>query len=180
LINQSIARRYAKGLFAVGGKDGKYKEYLREMDETLSVFRSEPKIDRALTLPLFPMEKRKEILGDLTTALGLSPAVTALLGLLLERNRMNYLLLMRDIYEEMANDREGVVYGTGSSAYPVSEETKTRIEEALGKKMNKRVLLDFTEDKSLIGGVRVVIGGVRVDGSIKRQLELLNESMMKE
>ena len=180
MIRQSIARRYAKGLFAVGVKDGRYRDYLSQMDETLGILKKEPRLDRALVLPLLKMEQRREILIDLTKALGLSSAPVALLGLLLEKNRMNYLPLIRSAYEDMANDKEGLVRGVGYSAYPLSGDAKARIEEALGAKFNRKVLLDVKEDRDLIGGIKVIIGGTRIDGTVKRQLELLNESMMKE
>ncbi len=179
-MRQSVARRYAKGLFSVGVKDGRYREYLGELDEILSILKREPKLDKALTLPLLEAEKRKEILGDLTATLGLSVAPVALLTLLLERNRMHYLPLIRSAYEEMADDKEGVVKGVGYSAYPLSDVVKGRIEEALGEKLRKKVLLDVRQDKDLIGGIKVVIGGVRIDGTVKRQLEILNERIMKE
>ncbi|OPY66391.1 MAG: ATP synthase subunit delta, sodium ion specific [Syntrophorhabdaceae bacterium PtaU1.Bin034] len=180
MISQSIARRYAKGLFAAGEKDGKYKDYRQQLEEVVSITESEPRMYRALILPLLEMDKRKEILADLTKVLGSSPAVAALLNLLLEKNRMNYLPSIRDAYEGLVNDKEGMVKGLGFSAYPVSDATKAQIEKALGERLNKRVLLEIKEDKSLIGGIKVAVGGIRIDGSVKRQLELLNESMMKE
>lgn len=180
MIKQSIARRYARGLFSVGVKDGRYRDYLKEMDEVLSVLKGAPKLTKALELPLLEMEKRKEILADLTKSLGLSNPSIALLDLLLERNRVNYLPMIRVAYEEMANAKEGLVKGVGYAAYPLSDEAKGRIEQVLGEKLNKKVFLDFQEDKELIGGIKVLIGGLRIDGSIKRQLEILNESMMKE
>ncbi|MGD0229411.1 MAG: ATP synthase F1 subunit delta [Syntrophorhabdales bacterium] len=180
MIRQSIAKRYARGLFAVGEKDGKYTDYLRGLQEILSTVEGEPRIGKALMLPLFEMDKRKAVLSDLMGLLGAAPPVAALLGLLLERNRMNYLPLIRDAYEEMVDDREGRVKGIGYSAYPVSDKVKSRIEEALGERLNKKVQLQIREDKDLIGGIKVIVGGMRIDGSVKKQLELLNESMMKE
>jgi len=180
LIRQSIARRYAKGLFSVGVKDGRYRDYLGQMDEALSVLKTEPRLDRALVLPLLKMEQRKDILADFTKALGLSNTLVALLALLLEKNRMNYLSLIRNAFEEMANDREGIVKGVGYSAYPLSDDAKIKLEQALGDRLTKKVLLEVKEDKDLIGGIKVIIGGYRIDGSVKRQLEVLNESLMKE
>jgi F-type H+-transporting ATPase subunit delta len=180
LIRQSIAKRYAKGLFAVGEKDGKYKNYLQQLHEILGIIEKEPRIGRALMLPLFEMDKRKALLSDFMGAVGAAQPVAALLGLLLEKNRMNYLPLMRDAYEEMVDDREGRIKGIGYSAYPVPDKVKSRIEEALGARFNKKVQLQIKEDKDLIGGIKVIVGGMRIDGSVRRQLELLNESMMKE
>ncbi len=164
----------------MGEKDGRYKDYLDQLDEFLRVVDKGPKIEHALMLPLLPIDKRKELLTDMIKALAMGTAPAALLGLLLERNRMNYLPSICDAYAEMVDNKEGLVRGVGYSAYPVSETAKARIEEALGARLEKRVQLDMREDKSLIGGIKVIVGGLRIDGSVKRQLELLNESMTKE
>jgi F-type H+-transporting ATPase subunit delta len=180
LIRQSIARKYARGLFAVGSKDGKYRDYLCQIDTVLSVFTAEPKIKTALMLPLLEMERRKDILADLSAVLELSTPVSSLLGLLLENTKINYLPMIRETYSDLADEKEGIVKGTAFTAFPMNDDAKSRVEDALGERMSKKVRLEVKEDKSLIGGLKVIIGGTMIDGSVKRQLELLNESMMKE
>jgi F-type H+-transporting ATPase subunit delta len=180
LIRQSIARRYAKGLFAVGQKDGKYRDYLEQMRQVLSVVLSDPKIEKALMLPLIEMDKRKELLSALVDATGVAPTVAALLGLLLERHRMNYLPLICDAYADMVDEMEGRARGVCYSAYPVPDDIKRRIEAALADRLGKKVELKVEEDRDLIGGVKVIVGGMRIDGTVKRQLELLSERMMEE
>ena len=180
MIRQSIARRYAKALFAVGEKDGKYRDYLKEMGEIVSAVEGEPRLKKALLLPFLEMDRRKDVLSDFIKVLSLSPPVVTLLGLLLDRDRMGYLSLIHSAYEDMVDEKEGRVKGVGYSAYPLSEELKARIEEALGERLRKKVRLDIKEDKDLIGGIKVIVGGMRIDGSVKRQLELLNKSMLKE
>ena len=80
MIRQSIARSYAKGLFAAGVKDGSYKDYLRQIKEILEIVDEAPRIRKALALPLFEMDKRKELLSGFMAALDVSPPVAALLG----------------------------------------------------------------------------------------------------
>ena len=180
MIRQSIARRYAQGLFAVGEKDGRYRDYLEQMRQVLSVAAFDPKIEKALMLPLIEMDKRKELLSTLAGAIGAAPPVAALLGLLLEKQRMNYLSLICDSYGEMIDDKEGRARGVCYSAYPVSDEVRQRIEAALAERLGKKVELSVREDKGLIGGLKVIVGGLRIDGSVRRQLELLSERMMEE
>lgn len=180
MIRQSIARRYAKGLFAVGERDGKYGEYLRQMKDILSVFEAGPKLATALTLPLLEVEKRKDLLSDVVKAVGASPSVSAFLTLLLEKNRMNYLPLICEAFEGMVDEKAGVVKGIGYTPYPLSGDVRAKIEEALSRRLDRKVELDMRQDTSLIGGIKVVVGGFRIDGSVKRQLELLNERMLKE
>jgi F-type H+-transporting ATPase subunit delta len=180
LISRSIAKRYAKGLFAVGEKNGKYRSYLEELEGVLSVFDKEQRLKKALMLPLLEVQKRKELLSDVMRALGVSPSVSSLFNILVENNRMGYLPVIRDVYQELVDDKEGRVRGTLWTAYPLEETSRNRIAEVLKDKFNKEVTLKTLEDKSLIGGVKVVIKGTIIDGSVKKQIETLKENILEE
>jgi F-type H+-transporting ATPase subunit delta len=180
LIHQSIARRYAKGLFAVGDKDGKYGAYFEELEQIMDVVDANQKLRNALMLPLLEMAKRRDLLSDVIRALTLSPTVGSLLQLLLENHRIDYLPVIRKMYAELVDEKEGRTKGQIFTPYPLSDDIKGRIEKVLGERFGKQVQLSTVEDKSLIGGVKVIVGGLRIDGSVRHQLELMNESILKE
>jgi len=180
LISQSIAKRYAKGLFNVGEKNGKYKEYQTEIEGILSVFDKEERLKRAIVLPLVEVEKRKEVLADVMRSLQISSPLAGMFTMLLEKNRMGYLNLIRDVYNDLVDEKEGKLKGTLWTAFPVSDDIKTKIEKELSSRLEKQVILSVKEDKSLIGGVKVAIKGTIIDGSVKRQLHTLQENILKE
>ena len=105
MISQSIARKYAKGLFNVGEKNGKYKEYFQEFEGVLKLFDKEDRLKKALMFPLVEVEKRKELLGDVTRMLQISSPLAALFTMLLENNRMTYLPLIKDVYGELVDEK---------------------------------------------------------------------------
>ena len=131
-------------------------------------------------LPILEMEKRKELLGDVVRAAGLSLAVTNMLTMLMERNRMGYLPLLKEAYTNLVDEKEGRVKGTLWSAFPIDAAMQTKIEAVLKEWMKKDVILTVIEDKSLIGGIKLDVHGTIVDGSVKRQLEALKENILKE
>jgi F-type H+-transporting ATPase subunit delta len=180
LISQSIAKRYAQGLFNVGEKNGKYKEYQTEIEGILSVLDKEERLKRAIVLPLVEVEKRKEVLSDVMKALGISSPLASMFTMLLEKNRMGYLNLIRDVYNDLVDEKEGRVKGTLFTAFPVGDDVRGKIEKELGAKLEKQVTLVVKEDRSLIGGVKVAIKGTIIDGSVKRQLHTLQENILKE
>ncbi|HEX2965487.1 MAG TPA: ATP synthase F1 subunit delta [Syntrophorhabdaceae bacterium] len=180
MISQSIARKYAKGLFNVGEKNGKYKDYLEEFKTVLDTFDSQTRLKRALMLPLIEVGKRKELMSEVVRMLQMSAPVSALFLMLLENNRMSYLPLIKDVYSELVDEKEGRVKGSIWSAYPLDDTTRNRIEKELGAKMKKEVLLTSYEDKTLIGGIKVMIKGTIIDGSVKQQLASLKENILKE
>jgi len=180
LIHQSIARKYAKGLFSVGEKDGKYGEYQGELSSLVTLFKKEDRLGKALMLPILEMEKRKELLGDVVRAAGLSMPVTNMLTMLMERNRMGYLPLLMEAYTNLVDEKEGRVKGILWTAFPMDDSMKAKIEAVLKERMKKDVILTVMEDKSLIGGIKLNVQGTIIDGSMKRQLEALKENILKE
>lgn len=180
MIRQSIARRYAKGLFAVGDKDGKYGTYFEDLEQIMGVVEANVKLKNALMLPLLEMNKRRDLLSDVVRALALSPTVANLLQLLLENHRIDYLPFIRNLYAELVDEKEGRTKGQIFTPFPLSDDIKARIEQVLSERLGKKVQLSPVEDKDLIGGVKVVVGGLRIDGSVRHQLELMNESILKE
>jgi F-type H+-transporting ATPase subunit delta len=181
LIRQSIAKRYAKGLFAVGEKDGQYKGYLEELNTILGLFEKEQQLKKAIMLPILEIQKRKEIMSDTMRALSASLPLANMLTMLLEKNRMTYLPYIRDVYSDLVDDKEDRARGTVWSAFPLDPALVKKIEEALKERFHKKeVVLSTIEDKSLIGGVKVAVKGTIIDGSVKMQLETLKENILKE
>ena len=180
MISQSIAKRYAKGLFAVGEKNGKYKDYLAEIESILSVFGEQERIGKALLLPILEMEKRKDLLSDVLKLFGISAPPANMIRMLLEKNRMMYIPMIREVYSELVDEKEGRVRGTLCTAFPIDDNAKNRIEAELKTRLRKDVVLRTIEDKTLIGGVMVTVKGTILDGSVKRQLEVLKENILKE
>jgi F-type H+-transporting ATPase subunit delta len=180
LIHQAIAKKYARGLFNVGEKNGKYKDYLKELETMLSLLEKEGRLKKALMLPILEMDKRKDVLGDVMRAVGISAPTSNMLSMLLERNRITYLPLLRDVYSDLVDEKEGRVRGTLWTAFPLDAPAKAQIEGVLKEKMRKDVVLKVMEDKSLIGGVKLNVKGTIIDGSVKRQLNTLKENILKE
>lgn len=180
MISQSIAKRYAKGLFAVGEKDGKYRDYLDEIEKILKVFNEEKQLGKTLMLPILEMKKRKELLGDVMKVLSVSIPLANLFSMMLEKNRMGYIHMIRDVYSNLVDEKEGRIRGTLYTAYPLTDIMQRRIEEGLRSKLHKDVALQVIEDKALIGGVKVIVQGTIIDGSVKQQLETLKENILKE
>jgi F-type H+-transporting ATPase subunit delta len=180
LIHQSIARKYARGLFNVGEKDGKYKDYLQEVAAIVNLFEKEEKLGKALMLPILEVEKRKELLSDVVRAAGVSATVSNILTMLMERNRMAYLPMVKEAYSDLVDEKEGRVKGTVWSAFPLDQAMLARIEEVLKEKWKKTVVLNVVEDKGLMGGIKINVNGTIIDGSVKRQLETLKENILKE
>lgn len=107
MISHSIAKRYAKALFGAGEKDGNYKKYLDELGALLQFVEAEPRLKTTLMLPLIEMAKRSDLLSEVVRLLGVSPTVAGTIQMLLEKNRITYLPLVKEEYAALVDEKRG-------------------------------------------------------------------------
>lgn len=70
--------------------------------------------------------------------------------------------------------RGGIVRALVESAFPIDEGSRKALENALKKRKGaSEIILEEKIDPELLGGVRVLIGNERIDGSLRRRLESL-------
>ena len=63
------------------------------------------------------------------------------------------------------------------SSFELEDTQLTKITEALEKKLNSEVIIDFNIDKSLIGGLKISYDDQVIDMSVKRKLDLLQNQL---
>ncbi len=119
------------------------------------------------------VEKQK-ILNEFAQKVKLTPVAARFLSLLVKRNRLGILPQVVVEIENIETEKKGGMTGELVSAAPIDAATLSGITEALSKRLNKPVRLKQKTDSSLIAGMRVTVGGVTYDGSVKGKLNKLS------
>ncbi len=99
------------------------------------------------------------------------------LKLLVQNGRLILLPAIASIFETFKAEDEGYVEVEVVTAYAFTKEAKQDFAEKLAKTMNKKVHMNVSVDKSLIGGVLVRAGDKVIDGSIKGQLQNMKKAL---
>ncbi len=180
MIELAVSTRYARALFNVASEDNKLKEYFDEVKSFWDILNTNPDIYRFITLPIYPKRDRGEVLEELLNRVNPSPPVREFIKILFENDRIPNLPYIIDHYQKLLDEKEGIKRGIVFSPFPLDK----NIEEKLSKKLAeylgvKKVILSFSEDKELIGGLRVKIGDLVIDGSLKGQLSILKEKLLE-
>ena len=100
-----------------------------------------------------------------------------LVRLLAEYDRLELLPQIREQFEALKNEREGVVEAEVQSAFELTEAQVSDLISRLEKKFARKVKARVTLDRELIGGVRVLIGDKVIDGSARAQLGALENAL---
>ena len=175
----AIARRYAKALVQLGAEAGTVEPFNDELARVSQAFADHPSLTAVLRNPAHGLEAKQKVLGEVMTKLSLSPTIVNFLRLLLDRGRILCLPQIVGSYSALADEISGIVRPVVSSGMPLSDEQIKQIRASLETATGKKVALTVQVDPSLIGGVVTKIGDRVFDGSVKTQLDRIQDILQK-
>jgi F-type H+-transporting ATPase subunit delta len=182
----TIARPYAKAIFEIAchakalGDWGNILWILQRAieDNQLKALLKNPSIQPSDWIRLL-ISLCEELAAESTRKL--SRELANFLALLLEWNRLIVLSEIASIFHALRLKEEGVVEVDMLTPYPVSDEERTRFQRLLEKHFGGATIhLKSAIDPSLIGGAVLRSGDWVMDGSVKRKLARLSESLSQQ
>ena len=179
MITNTIARRYAKALVQLGAEEGAVEKFNTELTAVNAVLADNPALNSIFRSPAYGIEAKREILRDIIGKLGLSGTVANFLQLILDRNRLVFIPQITESFSGFADELSGVIRPTLSSGLPLDGSQVAEIKAALEKSTGKKVVLNVEVDANLIGGVVTKIGGTVYDGSVRTQLDRIEDILQK-
>jgi len=179
LINLIIARRYAKALLTIGKEDGRYKEYGEELNAFAQLLEREPDLKNAIVNPIYSKDDRRGVLLRVTELIKLSPMVSNFVKLLFDKRRIDAVLGISQVYQQLVDQLENISRAQVKIAVPLEEATLSRIRETLEKITGNTVVMEVEEEPAIIGGIMARAGDLILDGSVRTQLQSLTESLKR-
>ena len=179
MITNAIARRYAKALVQIGVEESAVEKFNTELAAVNGLLEANPDLGAIFRSPAYLIEAKREILKGIIGKLGLSDTMANFLQLILDRSRLDYLPQIVGSYSAFADELSGIVRPTLSSGLPLAESQIGAIKSALEKSTGKKVVLNVQVDPKLIGGVVTMIGGTVYDGSVRTQIDRIEDILQK-
>jgi F-type H+-transporting ATPase subunit delta len=171
----TVARPYAEAVFKLADASGslaKWSEMLAGLsavaaDARVAAAVKDPNLSDAKVSGLFIAILAGKLTGDAEN----------LVRVLAENGRLELLPQVREQFEALKNEREGVMEAQVQSAFELSQAQLADLVSRLEKKFNRKVRATVSVDKDLIGGVRILLGDKVIDGSARAQLGALETAL---
>jgi F-type H+-transporting ATPase subunit delta len=178
--DRKLASRYARALLGAI-PDAQARETTdRFLASLAEAIQSSESLRAALFDPAVPRPVRTKALQSLSGAAGLPDLEAKFLTLLVERNRLIALPSIAHVFHEMHEAAAGIVPAEVTSAAPLTDDLRARIEAALEKASGARVRLVCSVDPGILGGAVARVGTFVFDGSLRTQLSRLRKHMTQD
>jgi len=178
--SSTAANRYAKALFSLAKDERRLSDVRKELDAIASAFEVSPELRDALLTPLHPAEERKAVLAAIARRAEVAPLLCNFLSYLIDQRRLVDFMTICDEFARLADEDAGLLTAEVSSASPLDDRRKDRLQRALSDHTGRQVRLEVEVDPELIGGAVAKVGDLVFDGSIRTQLSQLRANLMKE
>jgi len=179
MIAGSLARRYARAIFAIGVETAKYEPLGTEISDIAGAMTSSTELTDVMVNPVFPRSQRRGVLEKILMRLGVSKTTRNFCYLLLDRERISALPAIARELIVMIDEKAGRVKATVTSAQALSPAQEQQLEQELARISGKNVQMTKREDRDLLGGVIAQLGDVEYDGSLRTQLHRMRDSLVK-
>lgn len=178
-MSGSVAgRRYAKALLEVVSQTDQVDKVLRDLENLLEVWHASPEFRDVFENPRFLQEDRGKAIRALADKVGLNAEVKNFLSLLSDRHRMRELTNVVDSFRELSEEKQGVVQAEVVTATELPEAYFAELTRTLESVTGKKVKVQRRVDASLIGGVVAKVEGRVFDGSVRSQLQTIQEELL--
>jgi F-type H+-transporting ATPase subunit delta len=173
MVSRNVARRYAKGLLDAAidaGESADERQVSEQLNGISRVVESHDGLQLVLINPAIGWENKASILSEIADQLRLHKLLESFLSLLAEKERLDHLHLIAEVFAAMVDEHRGVVTAEISTPLELDEPQSAAVKDRLSTALGRDVQLKTKTEPELLGGLVTRIGDVVYDGSLRSHL----------
>jgi len=178
LIQKKDASRYAKALLRNVGFD-EAPQAISEISLINAIMTKSREFRILLANPRFTTEERESVIKQIAEQYKLSEFTVKFINNLSD---LRAVALLPDIIRVATNlyfEKKQKAKATIMTPVEISAELEKKLKESLKKVTDKELEIEYVMDPSLLGGVLIKIGSTMYDTSLRGQLRLLKDELIK-
>lgn len=173
----AAARRYATALVDTAINAKSLEAVEQDLKDFEAMIAGSNDLQNLIRSPLFNRDQQAGAMAAIADKAKFNPVTKNFLQLLADNRRLNIVSAVISAVKDSIQKRRGEVSAQVQVAYPLTDEQRKALQDALSKATGRSVDINLSVNKDLIGGMIVTVGSKMIDDSVKRKLERLERAM---
>lgn len=168
---------YAKALYGHAKEKSNTNDFFKGLSDFCEIVDGNEKLKRVLSAPIFNASEKAALVKEICGKLGSSDSVTASLVLLANKGRIDCVSGVCEQFRNLMDAEAGLVKGRLVSAVSLNESEINKLKSTIEAKIKKKVELQTTTNRDLLGGFVVNVDGKTFDASVRSRLTRLQVAL---
>ena len=178
-FSSETANRYALALYELAKENSELQIVEKDVKELLTVLNISEDLKNFINNPTQSQSSQLEVLNKILVQMGLSKIIKNFLSILVAKRRIFFLNTIFLNFLSLVSKKRGELKASLTSSKNLTNEELKNLNTELSQSIGTSVAFDYKVDQTLIGGLKMQIGSLMIDTSIKNKLKKYEQIMLE-
>ena len=177
-FSDSTSKSYALALYQLAKESSELDKVEEGIKSLSKLLKDSPDFKEAILNPTVE-EDKQHVLLSIADKNNFSNTLKKFLGFIAIKNRLFFLNKICSAFLNLISINRGELKAKIVSSKKLSLEEQQKIEKELSKDFKSSLKIDYEYNPDLIAGLKIQIGSIMIDTSIKSKLKKLEKNMVE-
>ena len=178
-FSTETSERYSRALFEVLKETNELDKAERDVKSFQLLIESSSDIKNFIKDPTQTISQQNNAINIIGDKLNFSKNLKNFFFLLIEKRRIFFVNKIFESFLKLCSKKRGELKASLISSKELSQQELDSISKELSESMGSTLKLDYKLDKELIGGLKLQLGSIMIDTSIKNKLKKYEQVMLE-
>ena len=178
-FSTETSERYSRALFEVSKESNELDKSENAIKNFYSLLNSSLDIKNFIKDPTRSISQQNEFINILADKLEFPKNLKNFFFLLIKKRRIFFVKKISESFLRLCSKKRGEIKASLISSKDLSQSDLEKLSKELSDTMGSKLKFDFKLDKELIGGLKIQLGSIMIDTSIKNKLKKYEQMMLE-
>ena len=166
-------------MYELANENSELEAVEKNVNELLTIYNTSKELKNFIKNPTQSQTVQLEILNRISIQMNISKITQNFLGVLVTKRRIFFIKKILINFISLASKQRGELKASLVSSKNLTSEELESLSKGLSKTMGAPIAFDYEVDENLIGGLKMQIGSLMIDTSIKNKLKKYEQTMLE-
>ncbi len=182
-VNKSFSTetsdRYSRALFEVSKESNELEQIELDIKNFQFLLNSNSEIYNFIKDPTQNIPQQNKVINLISEKFNFSKNLKNFFLLLVKKRRIFFIKKIFESFLRLCSKKRGEIKASLISSKDLSQSELDRMNKELSETMGYSLIFDYKIDKNLIGGLKLQLGSIMIDTSIKNKLKKYEQALLE-
>ena len=178
-FSTETSERYSRALFEVSRDSDDLEKVENDIKNFKLIYDKNSEVRNFIKDPSQMITEQNKLVNLISDKQNFSKNVQKFLLLLIEKRRIFFVNKIIESFLRLCSQKRGEIKASLISSKELSQTELNKISTDLSKSMGSTLKFDYKVDKELIGGLKLQLGSIMIDTSIRNKLKKYEQAMLE-